>query len=179
MIEKTHVEGRVVRDENRLVREVEPVVGHVREDRRGPDHLVRDARQLDDEGRDFRLRVDQRLELGDDTAAADAVGPDLRHAARRRLRPGRLHVHDDEVGLREHALLRVLAVELDRRAVAQDEPVVVAYQVGDEHGRDARFQVRELEDDVGDVGGRRAPAAHAQHLDSLLDERGVGNEIAP
>jgi hypothetical protein len=64
----------------------------------------------------------------------------------------------------------VFTVEFDDETIAKLKTMIVLDKIGDEHGRNLRFEVGQFEDDVRDVCGRSAPAAHAQHLDSLLHE---------
>ena len=96
--QEPHVEGRVVRDEDRTAHELEERGQNRFDPGCVRDHAVRDPRQLRDEGGDDGThRAHERLELAQRLTAAHPHRPDLRDRVLRRVRSRRLQVHHDEV----------------------------------------------------------------------------------
>src|SRR5947209_20184664 len=130
-----------MRDEDGRAGEVGPVGGDLLEGRGGGDHRVAYPRESDDEGRDWRARVDERLELGDDAPGTDARRADLHDARGRHLRPRRLDVEDDELGLGERATPVILAEHLGLVRVFRDSYApVLADQLADERCGERGFE---------------------------------------
>ena len=82
MLEEAHVERRVVRHQHASRRELQERRQRGLDGRSVGNHGIADAGQHRDERRDLGVRVDQRLELAQDLAAADLDRADLGdHAA--------------------------------------------------------------------------------------------------
>jgi len=177
VINEANVEGRVVRDEYGGVNEAEPVGGDVAEERGVFNHRVGDAGEVSDERRDICFRVDQRLKLGDDTAPADPVRADFRDAAPRRFGAGRFDINHDKIRFGERAAFGVFAQKLDFGVVNDSHSPVVFDEFINDRSGDERLKVGQMQHLVGHQLDRRAPAAQAQHLNCLLDEWRIRNEI--
>ncbi len=101
LVQEGEVEPRVVRDEDRAARELAEGGEHLLDGRLAGHQLVADARELGDEGRDRRARIDQRLEHAEALAAPVGHRSDLGDAAILGGAARRLQVHDAEGHLRE------------------------------------------------------------------------------
>ncbi len=105
-VQEPDVVARVVRNEDRAAEELEQARHH-RSDRRSVgDVAIGDARQVRDEARDRRPRIDQRVERSDPLAVSQLDRPDLGDGPVGRRPPGRLEIEDAEVDLVErHGVL--------------------------------------------------------------------------
>ena len=84
VLEKTVVETCVVGDEQAPVQALQGLGGNRLEGRRVGDHLIADAGELLDEGRDARAGIDQLLPFAHLTVRIDLDNPDLGDAVGRR-----------------------------------------------------------------------------------------------
>ncbi len=167
VVEKPHIEIRVVRDEHRIADEIEKIGGDLAEFRLVADHPVGDAGELRDKERDRRFRVDERVKFVGDLAVLHAVRADLGDPARRRLGAGRFEVENDVIGLVEPAVGEFFRDQLDRVLVHLEARVGVD-QVEHERFGEIRRRPFDLHHVIDDFDCRSASAGGLQKLDRFI-----------
>src|SRR4051812_22343728 len=113
LVEKSHVERRIMRDQYRVADELEKSVDDIGKDRRIRDHFVADSGQGRDERRYRHFRIYQGLKLVGHTTVSDAIRADLGHAARRSFGTGCFEIKNNKLGVEQLSRLESILNEFD------------------------------------------------------------------
>src|SRR2546423_15699242 len=95
--EEADIEADVMSDEDGSFNEVEKVGKDLRGTGRSGDHLLRDAGELDDEGRQTAVGVHQALKRDDDLPAGQSNTCYLDEAIGSRLQAGWFGIQNDQI----------------------------------------------------------------------------------
>jgi len=173
-IEEADVEARIVCDERRFAREGEEAPDRDLRPGRAAQLLVTKAGEGRDLERQRDAGVDECRELVDDLESADAGCPDLADEVAGCGETGRLEIEDDELGVLDEGLDRLVACEADPPA-KPDEAGVALDDVRKERAGEGLGRALEREQDPRSLLGTHGPTACLDELDEPVG--GVEGEL--
>src|SRR3954452_2063866 len=114
VIQKTHVERRVVGNEYRIAQKVEQRIGDIGKHGSVLYHLVVNSRERSNEWRDRRFGIYKRVKLFGNCAAADPERADLGDPAWRSFGAGGFKIENDEIRFQQPARFHRVLHQFDR-----------------------------------------------------------------
>jgi hypothetical protein len=170
MVQKTHIERRIVRNENGIADKLEQCGGDLPENRSVSDHFVVDAGERRYERGYRHLRINESVKLLGDLPPAHAPGSYLGHAAGRGLGAGSFKIENHKIGLEQRAGFESTLDKLDR-VIDHPKPRVTVNEVLAEYSGHCGLGPANIHDVIHDLRRGGPAAEHPEKSDSLIYEQ--------
>jgi len=166
VIDKPHIESRIVCDEDGVTDKLEEVVRNFGKTRGVRDHSIIDAGKSGNERRDRCLRIYERLKGIEDLKALYSESADLGYAVRLFCACG-LEIEHNELGIFDLTRQEIVGQENDG-IIAEFKPRIAFDEIADEQLCHQRVGTADLHYEVHDADGRCPAIKGAQQRDRLV-----------